>query len=77
MLSKRPSTFDRSESKSNGAASPWSTLRDLLLQVEEKSGQVSQLLDNGDCHWTLRTRTDLAAAFCDGRILFGEQTLNS
>lgn len=32
MLSNRPSTFDRSESKSNGAARPWSTLLDLLLQ---------------------------------------------
>lgn len=31
-LSKRPSTFDRNESKSNGAANPWSTLRDLLLK---------------------------------------------
>lgn len=34
MLSKRPSTLDRSESKSNGAARPWSTLRDLLLKEE-------------------------------------------
>jgi hypothetical protein len=33
MLSKRPSTFDRNESKSNGAAKPWSTLRDLLLKL--------------------------------------------
>lgn len=31
-LSKRPSTVDRNESKfANGAANPWSTLRDLLL----------------------------------------------
>lgn len=37
MLSNRPSTFDRSESKSNGAASPWSTLRDLLLQREKET----------------------------------------
>lgn len=34
-LSKRPSTFDRNESKSNGAAKPWSTLRDLLLKYRE------------------------------------------
>lgn len=31
MLSNLPSTFERSESRSNGAASPWSTLLDLLL----------------------------------------------
>lgn len=31
-LSNRPSTVDRNESKfANGAAKPWSTLRDLLL----------------------------------------------
>lgn len=44
MLSKRPSTFDRSESKSNGAARPWSTLLDLLLKWNIKNiGKVNQL----------------------------------
>lgn len=37
MLSKRPSTFDRSESRSNGAARPWSTLLDLLLQWKKNA----------------------------------------
>lgn len=37
-LSKRPSTFDRNESKSYGAARPWSTLRDLLLYSRRERG---------------------------------------
>lgn len=42
MLSNRPSTFDRSESKSNGAARPWSTLRDLLLERHKEWPRINQ-----------------------------------